>query len=120
MLSFMPPYPDMLLTGITTMTVFLDKETLQSSGEPRYDSDLESAAFIRRSEESEFEFVRSSISGLLLCGLSFAPIIKIGVLHPNPARSFSPSLLPDVPFGEVQLNHDDGTLHVQWPEGSED
>ncbi len=119
-LSFMPPYPDMLLTGITTMTVFLDKETLQSTGEPRYDSDLESAAFIRRSDDSEFEFARSSISGLLLCGLSSSPILKVGVLHPNPARAFSPSVLPDIPFGQVQLNYNDGTLHVQWPEGSND
>ncbi len=116
MLSIMPPCPSMLLTGITTMTVFLDKESGVATGEPRYESDLQTAAFIRRSQDSEFEFARSSISGLLLCGLSLDPIVKVGLLHPNPARAFSPSTLPGVPFGKVEVNHDTGTLHVEWTE----
>ncbi|MBA2116713.1 hypothetical protein [Bremerella alba] len=115
MLSFMPPYPEMLLTGMTTMTVFIDKETLESSVEPRYESQLDAAAFIQRSEEDQIKVVRNSISGLLLCGLSFEPVMRVGILHPNASKPFSPSWLPDVPFCEVQINDVDGTLNVQWP-----
>ncbi len=120
MLSFSPPWSDMILTGMTTMSVTIDKEDLSSVGGIQQTSELHSAAFLRSENGDEIGFARSSISGLLLCGLSFQPIGVIGLLHPNPARPFNPKLLPRISFGCVEVCHESGDLRVRWPEGDDD
>ncbi len=45
--SFSPPWPDMILTGITTTSVTIDKHTLSTVGGIHQASELHSAAFLR-------------------------------------------------------------------------
>lgn len=117
MVSFSPPYLDMLLTGSTTMTVAIDKKTLQSSDLP-LETDLSWATFLKPDAANGIGFARSSISGLLLCGLSLEPTWVVGVLHPNPARSFDSSNLPMISFGKVQIDRQNGSLSTKWIGGS--
>lgn len=118
MFSFSPPWPDMILTGMTEMSVRINKETLSPVGGIQQTSELQSAAFLKFERDDSIGFARSSISGLLLCGLSLQPTWVIGLLHPNPARPFSPALLSRVSFGEVEVIQETGDLRVRWPEGS--
>lgn len=118
MYSFSPPWPDMILTGMTEMSVTINKATLSSVGGIQQTSELQSAAFLRFEQDESIGFARSSISGMLLCGLSLQPTWVIGLLHPNPARPFTPALLPRVSFGEVEVLNETGDLRVRWPEGS--
>lgn len=119
MFSFSPPWPDMILTGMATRSVTIDKDSLSSVGAITQTSELRSAAFLRFENGDEIGFARSSISGLLLCGLSLQPAWIIGLLHPNPARPFDPKLLPRVSFGCVEVSHKSGDLRVHWPEGND-
>ncbi|MGA2799655.1 MAG: hypothetical protein ABSE63_18895 [Thermoguttaceae bacterium] len=117
--SFMPPWPDMLLTGKYTPTVILDKKTGASIGPTLCESELGLATFIKFTPDGQIDNARSSISGLLLCGLIFEPVMMVGVLHPNPVRPFDPSILPEISFGEVRVDHETGDLYVSWTrEGS--
>ncbi len=117
MFSFSPPYVDMLLVGMTKMTVTIDRQTMKSVGGIERESELWSAAFLRPDPEAGIGFARSSIAGLLLCGVSLEPMWVVGVLHPNPARRFEPLLLPGVSFGKVQVDQNTGQLRVTWPNG---
>ena len=110
----------MLMTGMTTMSVTIDKETLSVVGGIHQASELRSAAFLRFEQGDTIGFARSSISGLLLCGLSLQPTWVIGVLHPNAARPFDSRLLPGVAFGRVEVDVQTGDLRVQWPNGGDD
>lgn len=115
--SFSPPWPDMILTGMTTTKVIINKRTM-SAVDVRQTSELQTAAFLRFEQSNEICFARSSISGLLLCGLSLEPAWVIGVLHPNPVRPFDSTLLPDVAFGRVKIADDQtGDLRVHWTNG---
>lgn len=117
MFSFSPPWPDMILTGMAEMSVTINRETLSVVGGIQQTSDLHAAAFLKFEKDDSIGFARSSISGMLLCGLSLKPTWVIGLLHPNPARPFPPALLSRVSFGEVEVLHETGDLRVRWPEG---
>lgn len=117
MFSFSPPYPDMLLTGMTTQTVTIDRETLKAVGGVKLDSELESAAFLRWKDAQGIEFARSSISGLLLVGAAIKPAFVVGLLHPNPARRFDLACLPRINFREVKVLGESGQLRLQWSAG---
>lgn len=115
MFSFSPPHLDMLLTGTSTMSVRISRVTLERVGGVEIESDPSTAAFLRYDSTDRIDFARSSISGLLLCGVSLEPIWVQGVLHPNPARPFNPRLLPDISFGEVEVDRESGQLRTRWP-----
>lgn len=114
MFSFSPPYLDMLLTGTSMMSIQINRLTLERVG-VEIEADPSSAAFLRYDADERIGFARSSISGLLLCGVSLEPIWVQGVLHPNPARPFNPRLIPDIGFGEVEVDRESGQLRTRWP-----
>ena len=119
MLSLSPPYPDMVLCGKTTMTVHLNRETLKSEGGVQLDSELYSAAFLKPDRGDGIESARSSISGLLLCGITLgkspSEMWVVGVLNPKPTRQFDPQLLPGIRFGTVEVDREAGQLCTRWP-----
>ena len=106
-----------VLTGKTKITWNIDLSTGQQAGETSQLTDLDKAAFLKPDPDQEPAFARSSISGLLLCGLGISRCL--GVLHPNPARAFDPSILQSVEFGRVELDRGSGQLHVIWPNGDD-
>lgn len=105
-----------VLVGKPSMAWDIDTSG-QQVGETRDVTGLEAAAFLRPDTTQGVGFARSSISGLLLCGIGFEPRKLLGVLHPNPVRPFDPALLPDVPFGRLELDRASSRLTVRWPEG---
>ena len=120
MLSFSPPYPDMILCGKTTMTVSLNRETLKAENGVRLDSELYSAGFLKPDRGDGIESARSSISGLLLCGITLGrspeEMWVVGLLNPSAQRPFDPQLLPSIKFGAVEVDRGTGQLRTQWPE----
>ena len=118
--SFKRPVVDWLLTGEPKMAWNIDMRTGEQVGDDYQVTDFYSAAFLRPDKTQEVGVARSSISGLMLCGLGSDPPRLIGVLHPNPAHAFDPSVLPDVEFGHVELDRQSRRLHVSWPGGSDD
>ena len=114
------PHVDMLLTGETKIAWNIDVRTGGPVGDTFLQTELYSAAFLRPDEQSEVGFARGSISGLMICGLGVEPPRVIGVLHPQPARSFDASLLGGVEFGEVQIDRESRRLHVCWPTEDDD
>lgn len=111
MFSFAPPYLDMILTGRTTMTVTINRETCQSVGGVEQSTNMQHSAFLRPEREDSIGFARSSLSALLLCGLSLDGWV-FGALHPNPANPFDAALLPRVHFRKVEVNHETGELRL--------
>jgi hypothetical protein len=120
MLGFKKVLVTGLLTGKTQMTWDIDTETGQQVGDTYETTALQAAAFLKPDKTQEVGFARSSISGVLLCGLGTEPGRCLGVLHPNPARPFDPTLLPGVEFGEVGIDRGSGQLRVRWPGGSDE
>ena len=116
MVAFSPPYLDMLLTG--TMSVTIERMTLASTGDVEIDADPATSAFLRYDKAGSLNFARSSISGLLLCGVSLEPTWVVGILHPNPARPFDTKMLPGISFGEVEVDREADQLRIRWPEES--
>ena len=106
-----------VLTGKTNIAWNINLSTGTQSGETYQLTKLEKAAFLKPDSQQEVGFARSSISGLLLCGLGISRCL--GVLHPNPARLFDPSLIANVEFGRVELDPSSRQLRVQWPNGGE-
>jgi len=104
-----------LLTGETKLECLVDKSTGNQVGQPYQITELHSAAFLRPDETQEVGYARSSISGLLLCGLGSEPPSVRGVLHPNPVRPFDPAILPEVEFGQVDIDQASRQLRVSWP-----
>lgn len=115
MFSFSTPYLDMLLTGTSSMSVRINRVTLESIPGVEIDSDPSTSAFLRYDNQSGLNYARSSISGLLMCGVSIEPTWVIGILHPNPARPFDTQLLSDISFGEVEIDQESGQLRTSWP-----
>lgn len=89
-------------------------------GEAYQITELENAAFIKPDKREEVGFARASISGVLLCGFGSLPGTFLGVLHPNPARPFDCSLLPNVDFGSVAINRETRKLSVTWLQNEAD
>lgn len=107
-----------VLTGKTKMAWDINISTGQQAGETYQLTELEKAAFLKPDTQQEVGFARSSISGLMLCGLGISRVL--GVLHPNPARPFDPALLPNIEFGRVGLDRSSRQLHVNWPNGGDE
>ena len=102
-----------LLTGELSIAWSIDSAT-GTTGDSYYRTQLRSAAFLQPDEATEIAFVRQSISGLLLCGFGVDPPRVLGVLHPDAARPFSASTLPDIEFGRVCYDPSTSQLLVQW------
>lgn len=104
-----------VLTGKTKLSWNIDVLTGKQAGEPYQLTNLEKAAFLKPDPQQEVGFARSSISGVILCALSLSRCL--GVLHPNPDRSFDTALLPNVEFGRVELDRVSRQLRVRWANG---
>lgn len=117
MASFKKPVMDWVLTGEAKIAWDVDVRTGRQVGKTYQITELHSAAFLRPDETQEVGYARSSISGLLLCGLGSEPPRVLGALHPNPARPFNPAILPQVEFGQVAIDRASGQLHVLWQQG---
>ena len=120
MFSFKRPVVDWLLTGEAKLAWNIDMQTGQQVGDDYQVTELYSAAFLRPDLNEEVGFARSSISGLVLCSYGSERACRIGVLHPNPARPFDSSLLPDMKVGSVCIDRQSPQMHVSWPEGNDD
>lgn len=104
-----------VLTGKTRIVWNIDITTGEQSGETYQLTEFEGAAFLEPDAQHEVGFKRSSISGVVLCGLGISRCL--GVLHPNPARPFDPALLSEVEFGRIDLDRSNNQLNVHWPSG---
>lgn len=109
-----------LLTGRTRMRLSLGGPSAERPGEAYLITDLHSAAFLQFDGSRQVGFARSSISGLIMCGLGADPPQVIGVLHPNPARRFAPTLLPEIEFGQVTVDWATSKMLVNWPRGDKE
>ena len=107
------------LTGKTKIAWDINIKTGHQVGGIYQITELDAAAFLCPDKSQEVGYARSSISGVLLCSLGISPIKCLGVLHPNPGRPFDPALLPDIEFGEVQIDRTSKSLRVHWPRGYE-
>jgi hypothetical protein len=109
-------YVQSALMGDTSIKMGYDPEEGVAVGVPWHTTRLDNAAFCRSgSEDCEpVVAVRSSISGLLLFGFHCQQTIVTGVLHPNSARQFAPSMLPGVDFGRLEGGYSKGELCVTW------
>jgi len=115
--SFNKPVVNWVLTGETKSASIIDIRTGSQVGDAYQITELHSAAFLRPDQTEGVGYARSSISGLLLCGLGSEPPRVLGVLHPNPARPFNPSILPQIEFGQVAIDRASRQLQVLWPGG---
>lgn len=113
-MCFSKKFADMLLTGTTSLTWFVNKETGESVGDAFQITKLDAASFLKPGSQSICE-ARTPLSGLLLCGFGFLPPTVLGILHPDPVRSFDRQWLPNIQFGEVQINRATGQLCTCWP-----
>jgi hypothetical protein len=104
-----------VLTGKTSISWNISRTTGGQVGDTYFTTDFENAAFLRRDDDDAVGFKRSSISGVVLFGLGTLPGQCLGVLHPNPARPFDPSLLPDIELGELVIDRTSRQLQVVWP-----
>ena len=114
---FDKPILNWVLTGEAKIAWEIDTRTGKQAGDTHQITELHSAAFLCPDKTLEVGYARSSISGLLLCGLPLTKRTLIGVLHPNPARPFDPAILPKVEFGQVAIDRASRQLHVAWPKG---
>ena len=120
MICFNKIHANMLLTGEMMLSWNIDTQTGEQVGDLYGRTELRSATFLKREINNGIGFARSSISGLLLCGLAIDPPRILGVLHPNPVRPFDPGLLPDVPFCNVQIDRCTASLSTRWVGGSDE
>ena len=111
-LCFKKLFANMLLCGETSISWNFDTRTGQGVGETYQSTELYSAPFLRPDER--LSEARTSISGLLLCGFGIDPPNALGVLHPGAIRPFNHRLLPDIDFGEVQIDRATGRLTTAW------
>lgn len=110
----------MLLTGETKLSWNVDVSTGHQIGDSYQTTELFSAAFLRPDPTQEVDFARNSIAGLLFVANAIREKKTLGIIHPNPAREFDVSLLPDIEFGRVEMDRATRRLHVRWPQGEED
>jgi hypothetical protein len=89
---------------------------LDLSGLYTQKTDLRRAVFFRP-DKSRTKIVphRQSISAILLVAISGAQSDIVGILHPEPAVVFDPSLFPRVPYIRVRnWPIVDGRIEVEW------
>jgi hypothetical protein len=102
-----------LLSGEQLIAWKVDTQTGKSFGPTYLGTKFQNASFLRAREDSIFH-VRTSISGILLCGFgNYRPPI-VGVLHPNADRPFDPALLPRIPFAHIKLDIPAGSSTIAW------
>jgi hypothetical protein len=111
-------FANMLLTGTSMIAWDVNVETGEGIGDAYQITELRSATFLRPQEQSIRE-ARTSLSGLLMCGLGIMPPRVVGILHPYANRPFDPDLLPGVRFGRVRIDHEHRTLASVWPGDTE-
>jgi hypothetical protein len=109
-----------LLTGEPQIAWDMNPRTGQGVEEPYQVTKSHSAAFLRPDRTEGIRFARNSISGLLVCSYGSEPPRVIGVRHPNAVRPFDPTILPDIEFGQVEIDRDAGCFRVKWPNGPDD
>ncbi len=83
-----------LLTSDTTLQVPIGHKDLNIT----QSTDLKNSVFFRHSPSGDVEPCRQSISALLLIQIYNNQSDIVGVLHPEPAYSFSIKLFPNIPF----------------------
>ena len=109
-------FADMLLTGKTSLSFLVDTQAGRAIGNAIQITNGYAAPFLAPGSLAE---VRTSLSGLLLCGFGcdppYDPPHVRGILHPFAARPFDRTLLPDIHFGEVQVDRATGQLCTSWP-----
>jgi len=115
-IAFNRPLVDCVLTGKTALAGNIDIRTGTMAGPSYQTTAIAKAAFLKPDKTQAVGYARSSISGLLLCGLGSLPGQCVGLLHPNPERPFDKSMLPDIAFGEVEIRWTFGELRVKWTE----
>jgi hypothetical protein len=104
-----------LLTGEPMITWDVDTRTGTSVDDTYQSTNLKYASFMKPGDCSIIN-ARTSISGILLCGLGVLPASIIGVLHPEADRPFRSELLPRIPFGEVRIDYERHQLTAVWPD----
>jgi len=109
-------FADMLLTGQTSLSWPVNIKTGQGTSDAIQTTELRASPFLKPGSLGE---VRTSLSGLLLCGLGCDPAYVIGVMHPHAARPFNCNVLPSIQFGQVAINKAAGELNTSWPKQSE-
>jgi len=94
----------------------IDTKLGKAIDEPKQITELESAAFIRPTEEPDnfFEYARCPISAVLLCPFGSEPVKVIGAMHPNPNNPFKRNLLSDIEFSRLVKGYENGHLDVEW------
>jgi hypothetical protein len=107
-----------LLTGEPYISWNINTQTGNGIGDAFQTTTLYSASFLQ-SRAGSIQVARASLSGLLLCGFGSEPPKVLGVLHPLADRPFDRRLLPNIQFGEVQINHTTGQLCTSWPTEAE-
>ncbi len=103
-----------LLTGESKIAWNSDLRNGRPAAESFGMTDFDGAVFLHRDATGEVGYVRNSISGLLLWRVIEPPRV-LGVLHPNPVRPFDPAILPQVEFGQVDIDWASRNMRVVWP-----
>jgi hypothetical protein len=112
-------FANMLLTGETHIGWHVDTTTGRGVGDSFLTTRLETAAFLRAGQGGIWD-VRTTLSGLLLCGFGFDPPNVLGLLHPSPLRPFDQRFLADIEFGRVQRDLARVRLSTTWSRASDD
>jgi hypothetical protein len=110
---------DMLLTGETYPSFFVNTATGSAVGESFLTTKFYSAVFLRPGGHSLRE-ARTSLSGLLLCGFGCNPPKVLGVLHPAAMRPFDRRLLAGIDFGELKVDLVASQLRTCWARGGDE
>jgi hypothetical protein len=102
-----------ILTSEPLITGDYDEKAGEVRGELYQSTNWSKSAFLRRSKADPLFLEEASrpVSAMLLCGFGGVPAKVSGVLHPNPVRPFSPTLLPGLRFSRLRENGD-GTIEV--------
>ena len=120
MICLQKPHINMLLTGETKIAWKIDSRTGTAVGDSFQTTELRSAVFLCPDKDIDVGFARSSVSALLVCGLGVDPPRTLGIQHPNPENRFDSAILPDIEFGEVEIDRESRQFHVNWPKGNDD
>jgi len=119
-LCFQRKFGNMLLTGETSLSWLVDTRTGSGVGDTFQTTGLFSAPFLRPQQPAPLQIgeARTSISAVLLCGLAFDPPRTLGILHPCAARPFDCRFLPDIDFGQVEVDRTAGRFCTSWSGGA--
>lgn len=117
-LCFQKKFANMMLCGETSISWLVDTRTGQGVGDTYQTTELYSAPFLR--PDQGLSEARTSISGILLCGLGIAPPRVLGLLHPGAIRPFDQRLLSGIDFGGVQVDRATGRFSTSWTGGDDE